>query len=113
MAEEMTDTIYKMMITYQDTRIADEQAKKERVEKELATTGKTKATYDENVFNATFIWSLDVLCTDLKTRNREFIKSALNSLVDDGLIMRWNIDGNPMNCFHLKPVSNSRLENVF
>jgi hypothetical protein len=98
---ELANTIYDMMVQYATTRVTDEQAKKDRVEKELAATGKTKSTYDENVFNSRFLWSLDVLWVDTKT-SREEVVAAMELLMNENKVERWFHDGKPMGCFFLR-----------
>lgn len=100
---ELADRAYALMLDYATTRVMDEQAKKDRVEKELAETGKTKATYDENVFTACFLWSFDVLVNDLKCKYDESgVRAALQLLMDENKVERWVMDGKPMNCFYLR-----------
>jgi hypothetical protein len=98
---ELANTIYDMMVQYATTRVTDEQAKKDKVEKELAATGKTKATYDESVFNTNFLWSLDVIYLDTKT-SREEVDVAMELLMAENKVERWFNDGKPMGCFYLK-----------
>ena len=100
---ELADRAYAMMLDYATTRVTDEQAKKDRVERELAETGKTKATYDENVFHARFLWSFDVLVNDLKCKYDESgVRAAMQLLIDENKVERWFMNGKPMGCFYLR-----------
>ncbi len=96
------ETIFNMMSDYAINRVKEEQAKKDKATAELAATGKTKTHYEESVFIATFLWSFDAIINDLKAReDSALVEQALEDLISENKIVRWNYEGKPMNCFYL------------
>ena len=76
------------MVSYRDTRIADEFKKKERRENDLLTKGVSKVEpWDENILSTKFIWHKDVIVNDYKFAE-EFVLETLGQYVNEGIVER-------------------------
>lgn len=93
-------SIYQTMLQYHLGLIISEAEKMAKAKAQIAETGKTKISWDEEVAKKNYIWSLDVLENDFKTP-RPTVKMAMNYLEANGFVKCFLISGKRSSCYYI------------
>ena len=93
-------SIYQTMLNYQLGLIKSEAEKMAKAKAQIADTGKTKLSWDEEVSQKNYAWSIDVVANDLKLP-RPSVVEAFKYLEANRFVKRVLLSGRPSQCYYV------------